>query len=95
MVKTDATGLHAEDCGCLRCETGFRPTPGERAAARRALAEVERLKEARAARESGRAVPELGRARRALPSYVVPPPPTPEQAAELAELRERFRRGGA
>jgi hypothetical protein len=36
-VRTDATGLHAEDCECPTCETGYRPTELERAVARRSL----------------------------------------------------------
>jgi hypothetical protein len=37
-VITDETGLHAEECSCVICETGYRPTRLERATARRALA---------------------------------------------------------
>ena len=37
-VKMDETGLHAEDCECVRCSIGFRPTELERATARRSLA---------------------------------------------------------
>ena len=36
-VKTDETGLHAEDCECVRCDAGYRPTRLERLAAARAL----------------------------------------------------------
>lgn len=33
-VRFDKYGLHAEDCGCLRCESGHRPSAGERWRAR-------------------------------------------------------------
>lgn len=35
--KTDASGLHAKDCACVRCEDGFRPTDADRFAAAEAL----------------------------------------------------------
>ena len=34
--RFDSTGLHAEDCGCARCEQGFKPTSADRWAARQA-----------------------------------------------------------
>lgn len=47
-VVTDETGLHAEECECPTCEAGYKPTPLERAAARRALA-IRRADEAKRA----------------------------------------------
>lgn len=36
--KFDDYGLHAEDCACVRCEAGYRPSEMQRDAARRSAA---------------------------------------------------------
>ncbi|HJX54007.1 MAG TPA: hypothetical protein VJ801_14670 [Polyangia bacterium] len=83
QVKTDATGLHSEDCDCVRCDAGYRPTELERAAARRSLA----LQQAALARQSF--PPPAGPLPRcAAPSVICPP--TPEQFEELKRLREQL-----
>jgi hypothetical protein len=81
-MRTDETGLHAEDCDCAKCEIGLRPTPLERAAARRALA----AKLAAAARAAAAAKPQstMRLSRMIRPVTRVPPPMSP---AELAEMR--------
>jgi len=84
-VKTDETGLHAEDCDCVRCDAGYRPTPLERAAARRALA-LRRAEEARRALEAAKKVERPIRPRLEPPRPIVPP--TPEQWDELRKLRK-------
>lgn len=33
-VRWDKYGLHDEQCSCLRCESGYRPSAGERQRAR-------------------------------------------------------------
>jgi hypothetical protein len=91
--QTDETGLCALDCGCARCEAGFRPTEEARAAARRALA-LERAARMRvdegkrATAPAARAVPWWAKR---VPS---PAPYTEEQKAELARMRAAFAKGG-
>jgi len=36
--KVDEFGLHAEDCACVRCEAGYRPSAMQRDAAKRSAA---------------------------------------------------------
>jgi hypothetical protein len=81
-MKTDETGLHAEDCDCAKCEIGLRPTPLERAAARRALVEAKLAAAARAAAAKPQSTMRLSRMIR--PVTRVPPPMSP---AELEEMR--------
>jgi len=90
-VLTDETGYHAEDCECQLCETGYRLSPEERRPARlahqRAQAARARLlspaptsqREESAAHAAHRA------AHAAFPEY------TPEQLAELDELKRQRR----
>jgi len=92
-IITDATGLHAETCGCASCELGLRPTELERAAARRALV-VKLAADARRveAEKAKVAAVKSGRVRYPVepPRKVVPP--TPAEWEELRKLREGFRR---
>ena len=81
-VMTDETGLHSIDCECVRCDAGYKPTPGEREVARRALAH--RL--AAAARAAaGEEPPPV---RHYLRGYPPIRKPTPEEWAELEQLRK-------
>jgi hypothetical protein len=83
QVQTDETGLHAVECECVLCDTGYRPTELERSTARRALA-LQRAALAKLARLPAAApLP-----REAGPRYVQRP--TPEQFEELRKLREGF-----
>jgi hypothetical protein len=75
-MKTDETGLHAEDCDCAKCEVGLRPTPLERAAARRALAAAKLA--AAKPQASG-----LRLSRMIRPVTRVPPPMSPEELEEM------------
>jgi hypothetical protein len=84
-VITDETGLHANDCECVRCDAGYRPSDLERSVARRALA-LQRAALARLARPAAAAP--LPRA--ACPHVVRLP--TPEEFEELRKLREGFKR---
>jgi len=89
MRTTDDTGLCAPDCACHRCEAGFRPTELERAAARRALAARQILKDAsKTAEHKG------PRYHRLAPVTVAPMPApyTEEQKAELDRLAAERRR---
>ncbi len=94
-MKIDETGLHAEDCDCAKCEVGLRPTPAERAAARRALA----LAAAARARIDARDKPKPpGTYPARFPPWYMghapsPRPYTDEQKAELAKMHARFRAG--
>ncbi len=84
------TGLHAEDCDCIPCQTGYAPTPRERETALRSVMAA-KLKAERAAK----AAPPPKR-----PGWVsryMPPVPdhrpyTPEQLADLDQLKRSFRR---
>lgn len=49
-AKFDRYGLHAEDCECLRCELGARPSPKEREIARRVWERAEAAKREAAAK---------------------------------------------
>jgi hypothetical protein len=89
-VITDDTGLHAEACGCLRCELGYRPTPRERELARRALAEAAAAK-ARMQREAPK--PDTRLSHTVRPMTPIPPPMTAEQLAELRADIERMKGG--
>lgn len=92
MVTVDETGLHAEGCDCALCETGYRPSPQERAVARRALEARRRAAE---------------RIAQGKPAVASPPPyyrthffrPTPdhrpyteEELADLERMRREFKR---
>ena len=87
-VKTDETGLHAVDCDCVTCETGYRPTELERAAARRSLA-------IRKADEAKRAAAKVEEPKKVRPRLEPPKSITPltaEQWAELERMRKEIRR---
>jgi hypothetical protein len=81
-VRTDETGLHAEDCPCLLCETGYRPTPRERELARRAYLAAKRAREAALNPEQP---PKPARAM--LPAYKMPPPLTAEELELMRKMR--------
>ena len=91
-VLLDETGLHSLDCECLRCETGFRPTPAARwhardTLARRLAAEMPRKEtasERRRREDRERCQRESLAAQRQLEADLAAyRPPTPEQLAEL------------
>jgi len=79
-ITLDETGLCAEDCTCPRCEAGYRPTPLERAVARRAL----KLRRAAAAA--------IALAPSRLDGPTPPPPPAQAELAAIAEDIAQFRR---
>lgn len=84
-VVTDETGLHAVECECVRCDSGYRPTELERSAARRALV-LQRAALAKLARPPAAAP---------LPRVVGPRvvcKPTPEEFEELRKLREELKK---
>jgi hypothetical protein len=102
MRKIDETGLCARDCECPRCEAGIRPTELERAAAKRALAmrAAALSRPVPASRKAAKLLTiaeghrrAVGETERMLASYRPPPPLTPEQRAELDELRARIGKG--
>lgn len=88
MILTDETGLHSVECGCERCEAGYRPTDLERSAARRALA---LQLAARARIEARNAPPPAPAPRRDLPSYPMPRPYTAEELADLDRMKAERR----
>ncbi len=92
-VRTDETGLHAEDCACLLCETGFRPTPEQRAVARRAHWQAEEAKR-RLLAKAAEPQPVARLSHTVRPMTRVPPPMTPEELAALRADVEAFRKGG-
>jgi hypothetical protein len=83
-VKTDDTGLHAIDCDCVTCETGYRPTALERAVGQRALA-ARRRDEERRAKEAAKDAPPPRRLLEAPKPVTLP---TAEQWEELRRLRK-------
>lgn len=88
--KTDETGLHAVDCECVRCESGYRPTELERAAARRTLA-LRNARLAAIARKAGDTEPKPARATLLAP--VIPRPMSAEDLAAMADDVLRMKRG--
>lgn len=48
--RFDRYGQHAHECECARCNLGFRPTPTQRDAARRAFERMEQRRKAEADR---------------------------------------------
>lgn len=97
----DSYGMHAHECGCARCEQGFRPTPRDRDLARRVFEDAQRrrVEEARAAEMSKR--DERAAARKAAESdrekstddtirKLAAPVERPATDAELAELRAQY-----
>lgn len=98
-VQLDETGLHARDCQCLRCETGYRPTETERYRAAEAL-RIRRERqdalahETPAARRKRLAREALETARRAELARQLAEWNATEKltAAELAAIKEEYRR---
>ena len=93
--QPDETGLCAPSCECARCEAGFRPTELERAAARRSLALAkaarERIANANKPKPAGTYPAGVPWYARHVPS---PRPYTDDEKAELAKLREDFKKRG-
>jgi|WetSurMetagenome_2_1015567.scaffolds.fasta_scaffold01699_3 hypothetical protein len=90
-VRTDDTGLHADDCGCMLCETGYRPTDRERETARRSLARAALAM----AKLQGKTVdrPSVRLSHTIAPMTRVPPPMGKEEleamAADIAAMRKK------
>ena len=101
-VRIDQYGLHAEECSCLRCESGNRPSAGERQRARdvweraqKTIAALNRplSKKEIAAEERRRQRLEAAQAARENERRwrVEHPPLSPEQIRELEEFKaQRF-----
>jgi hypothetical protein len=94
-VKTDETGLHAHDCECVRCATGYRPTELERMVARRALMQrvAAQAKESRAEiRARGHAALVAATEQKIGEMRAFTPPSPEERAAMRADL-EAMKKG--
>lgn len=93
-VRTDDTGLHAEDCDCLLCETGYRPTDREREVARRSLARAAMAIAELQGKPAER--PSVRLSHTVRPMTRVPPPMSPDELKamekDIRKMREGFKR---
>jgi hypothetical protein len=92
-VITDETGLHARECACLRCESGYRPTDRERELAWRVFREAQAAR-ARLLASPVAAKPVARLSHTVRPMTPVPPPMSREELALLRADVERFKAGG-
>jgi hypothetical protein len=88
----DGYGLHAADCGCPRCEAGFRPTATQRMNAR--IWALQRGQQAASTRklveQHERHRRELERTEREAQKLKAFRPPTPEERIELEAIRRQM-----